>query len=258
MTAVPMTDVPGTRPRMLAVIPARGGSKRLPGKNLKLLAGLPLIGWSILAARRSDSFDEVVVSTDDPMIASESIRLGARVRQLRPAHLATDTATMVDVVLHEIAAAEEDLGPVHGVVLLQPTSPFRSPDLIRRAVTLFVAHHAERSIVSMRPTADHPAWCFTYEESRLAPLLGWDTLNQRSQDLPRVWTLNGSIYAIAPATLRIGRSFIGPDTLPLFTNDLWARIDIDTEDDWKAAQAMLERRPTLMREIGLDPGDFGR
>jgi CMP-N,N'-diacetyllegionaminic acid synthase len=257
MIVVPLSGVPDTQPRMLAIIPARAGSKRLPGKNLKRLAGLPLIGWSILAAKRSESFDEVVVSTDDPAIASESIRLGASVRRLRPAHLATDTAATVDVVLHEIAAAEQDLGPVHGIVLLQPTSPFRSLESIRRAVALFLEHHAERSIVSMRPVADHPSWSFTYEESRLAPVLGWDKVQQRSQDLPRVWTLSGSIYAIAPTMLRMARSFIGPDTLPLFTSDPWAGIDIDTEVDWKAAQAMLEHRPMLLRELGLDPGDVG-
>ena len=112
--------------KILALIPARGSSKRLPGKNTKLLGGLPLIVWTIRAAKESGCCTQVMVSTDDPEIAAVARDFGAEVPWLRPPELATDTASSVDVALHAIANCGAGSHTIDGLLLLQPTSPFRS------------------------------------------------------------------------------------------------------------------------------------
>lgn len=135
---------------ILAVIPARGGSQGLPGKNLKELGGVPLVGHSIAAARTVPEVRRTIVSTDDKQIASVSRSLGAEVPFLRPAHLATDTAPTGPVIAHALAAAEaEDGSPYDAVLLLEPTSPVRDPARLAEAVTLLGAHPDADGVVSV-------------------------------------------------------------------------------------------------------------
>jgi N-acylneuraminate cytidylyltransferase/CMP-N,N'-diacetyllegionaminic acid synthase len=225
--------------KILAVVPARGGSKRLPGKNIKLLGGRPLIGWTIEAALQSDAACAVLVSTDDAQIGAVAQAFGASVPGLRPAHLATDTATSVDVVLHALDVYESDHGQVDGVLLLQPTSPFRTAESIRRAVALF-REDVSRPLVSVCAASTHPAWCFRLEGDSMEPFLGWENLSRRSQDLEPAWTLSGSIYLIAPDVLREHRRFVLPGTVPMMVYDNLESIDIDTPEDWSAALLALE------------------
>ena len=119
--------------RLLAIVPARGGSKRLPRKNVLLLGGKPLIAWTIDAARDSGCFVDVLVSTDDAEIADRARAHGALVPWLRPPEFATDTARSIDVVLHALDWYERERGAVAGMMLLQPTSPFRTAGKIGRA-----------------------------------------------------------------------------------------------------------------------------
>lgn len=226
--------------KILAIVPARGGSKRLPGKNVKVLGGRPLIAWTIEAALQSKAVCDVVVSTDDPAIASIATAFGATVPGLRPAHLATDTATSVDVVLHALEVYEAEHGPVDGVMLLQPTSPFRTEASIRQAVALFQANAAQ-SVVSVCAAASPPAWCFRLEGDSMAPILGWEHLSKRSQDLDPTYTLSGSIYLIAPKVLRDLRRFVFPGTVPLVVSDSIESLDIDTPEDWSAALLALSQ-----------------
>ncbi len=225
--------------KILALIPARGGSKRLPGKNVKALGGLPLIAWSIRAARESGVCDEVMVSTDDPLIAELAVRHGAFVPGLRPAELASDTATSVDVALHALDVYEAQGKPVDGLLLLQPTSPFRTAESIRQAVALFAGGAGRRPVVSLSPAASHPAWCFRTTPEGLSPFLGWEAISKRSQDLEPAWTLNGAIYLVPPERLRAERSFLGAEALPLLMDDPREAIDIDTPADWALAEAAL-------------------
>ncbi|MGX9565683.1 acylneuraminate cytidylyltransferase family protein [Pseudomonas viciae] len=220
--------------RILAIVPARGGSKRLPGKNVKILGGRPLIAWTLQAALDSQVILETLVSTDDPTIAEVAQRYGGVVPGLRPAHLATDTASSVDVVLHVLNDFETQHGAVDGVMLLQPTSPFRTAESIRQAVALF---HQDRSrpVVSVCAASIHPAWCFRFENGAMEPFMGWEPLVQRSQDLEPAFTLNGSIYLIAPQVLREQQRFLCPGTVPLVIPDGVESLDIDTADDWDAA-----------------------
>lgn len=227
--------------KLLAIIPARRGSKRLPGKNIKLLEGRPLIAWTIEAAVQSQVFVETIVSTDDPAIAEVAQRFGAAVPGLRPAHLATDTAGSVDVVLQALDDYEALHGHVDGVMLLQPTSPFRTAESIRQAVALFEAND-RRAVVSVSVAASHPAWSFRLDTENLEPFLGWDHLTKRSQDLQPAYTLNGSIYLIAPDALRQEKRFVGPGVQPLVIADVFESLDIDTADDWALAVFALHQR----------------
>ena len=225
--------------RILAIVPARGGSKRLPGKNLLPLGGKPLIAWTIAAARESASFVDVLVSTDDEEIASVSRSHGALVPWLRPAELATDTARSIDVVLHALDWYEKERGELDGVMLLQPTSPFRSVDTIREAVHRFLEDKAGAPVVSVSTAETHPAWTFSLEGSRLQPFCGWDQLKLRSQDLPPAYTLNGAIYVSSPARLRGSESFFAEDMHALVMTDRAELLDIDTQEDWAQAEQLL-------------------
>lgn len=225
--------------RILALITARGGSKRLPGKNIRVLGDKPLIVWSIDVARDIPEICDILVSTDDTAIASVCSDAGALVPWLRPAELATDTASSVDVVLHALDWYEAEKGTVDGVLLLQPTSPFRSVDTIQRAVSMFVEHKGMHPVVSVSPASDHPCWCFRSADKELDPFLGWDNISKRSQDLEPAWVLNGAIYLIGPSMLRKKHGFLFPGTLPITMLDPVEAIDIDTPHDWIRAEESI-------------------
>ncbi len=229
--------------RLLAVIPARGGSKRLPRKNVRPLAGRPLIAWSIAAALDSGACEAVLVSTDDEEIAATAREAGASVPWLRPAALATDTAPTQDVLCHALDWYEAAYGRVEAVVLLQPTSPLRRPGAVREAAALYLAQPAggRCAVVSVSPAATHPAWTFRLaEDGTMQPFLGWDPLRSRSQDLPAAYALNGSIYIIPAASVREGLPPLAPGVLPFVMEEAHDSVDIDTEADWMQAQALAE------------------
>ena len=230
--------------KILAVIPARGGSKRLPGKNIKPLGGKPLIAWTIDAARASGCCVDVLVSTDDPAIAEVAITHDASVPWLRPAHLATDTANSIDVVLHAVDWYEAQHTPLDGVLLLQATSPFRADDAIARAIALFKEHQGQRPVVSVSQASAHPAWTFRVSNEGMEPFLGWADLDKRSQDLEPAWMLNGAFYLTSPERLKKEHSFMGPDCVPLVIEDDKENLDIDTAEDWTAAENILQRTLT--------------
>ncbi len=221
--------------RLLAIVPARGGSKRLPRKNLLPLGGKPLIAWTVDKARASNCFIDVLVSTDDKEIAEAGRNHGAMVPWLRPANLSTDTASSIDVVLHALNWYEVECGPVSGVMLLQPTSPFRSVATIRDAAILFLAFGADIPVVTVCPARTHPAWTLSLEGARAQPFCGWDGFKLRSQDLPPAYTPNGAIYISTPSRLRSSKSFFSEDMHPFVMPDPTESLDIDTVEDWEYA-----------------------
>lgn len=229
--------------RFLAVVPARGGSKRLPRKNVLPLAGRPLIAWTIDAARASGVFADVLVSTDDEEIAGVARQAGALVPWLRPAELATDTATSASVLKHAWAWYSRERGPVSAVVLLQPTSPFRTAASIRGAVEQFAAapDAPAHPVVSVSPAAQPPHWSFRVDNGVLRPFLGWESLQVRSQDLPPAYALNGAVYVIPSADLAADLPVLRPGVRPFVMNDVREALDIDTADDWAAAEHVAER-----------------
>lgn len=225
--------------KILALIPARGGSKRLPGKNIKLLGGRPLIAWTIQVAWQSACCTDVLVSTDDTSIAAVSREYGASVPWMRPAYLATDIASSVDVAIHAVDTYESVNGQVDGVLLLQPTSPFRTAESIAIAVSLFEAEGGRVPFVSVSPAGTHPAWCFRLTKAGMCPFLGWRDLSGRSQDLEPAWVLNGSIYIISPERLRTERTFLPIDVKPIVMPEKVEAIDIDDHFDWALAETIL-------------------
>lgn len=226
--------------RILGLIPARGGSKRLPGKNIRVLGDKPLISWTIVAAKESAVFCDIIVSTDDDAIAEIAQSYGANFLGIRPPHLSSDTASSVDVALYELERYEATFGEVDALLLLQPTSPFRTSKTIKNSVEVFVAGGGQHPVVGLSPASCHPAWCFRCTHDSLEPFLGWESLGGRSQDLEPAWTVNGAIYLISPALLRVAGKFLTPNSIPLMMSDLRERIDIDTESDWRDAEKLLE------------------
>jgi CMP-N-acetylneuraminic acid synthetase len=239
-----LRDPSMAEPRLLAIIPARGGSKRLPRKNARLLGGRPLIAWSIDTAVGVNQFCDVLLTTDDEELANIGREAGALVPWLRPAELATDTAISADVVRHALTWYEAERGPVEGVVLLQPTCPFRRKTSLSGALLRFLAQRGSedrRTVVSVSPSSIPPEWCFriTDTEGALQPVLGWAEIGKRSQDLQMAYKLNGSIYVADSKTIRTGRSLVEPGSLAYLMNGAEESVDIDTEDDWRLAESLI-------------------
>jgi CMP-N,N'-diacetyllegionaminic acid synthase len=229
--------------KILALIPARGQSKRLPGKNIRPLVGKPLICWTLDTARDVPEICDRLVSTDDEAIAAVARGAGAMVPWLRPSELATDTATSADVALHALTWYEKHAGhPVDGLLLLQPTSPFRTAATVRRGIEQFGRTGCE-PVVAVSPTHAHPAWTFTIDAGRLVPWLGEGTPPDRSQDLAPCFVVNGCLYLIGPAQLRAGRTFLPAGATPLVIESPREQLDIDTPWDWALAERLAGMAP---------------
>lgn len=219
---------------ILAIIPARGGSKRLPGKNLRLLNGKPLIAWTIEAAIGISDIRELLVSTDDEAIASVARLVGAHVPWLRPAVLATDSATSVDVAIHALDRFEADNGRVSGVLLLQPTSPFRTKDAIRAGIDLYL-HNDRQPVLGVSPIRIDPSWTYRVVDGALSPFAGGqEPVAGRFPDV----VVNGAFYLVSPEHLRTHRSFTGPRTIPLLFESEVESLDIDTPLDFALAECI--------------------
>ena len=223
--------------RVLALIPARGGSKGLPGKNIRPLAGKPLLAWTVEAALQAAAPDRVVLSSDDEAIMAAARDCGCEVPFRRPAALATDTASSLDVVLHAL----DELPGFDVLLLLQPTSPLRTAADIDAACALFERQGA-LSCVSVSPVAQSPYWMYTLDAQQgLSPLLPLPEGITRRQDLPPVVALNGAIYLADIPWLKRTRSFVGEGSVA-YTMPRERSLDIDTEADWRALEQHLAGR----------------
>jgi N-acylneuraminate cytidylyltransferase len=220
------------------LVPARGGSKRLPRKNIKLLDGRPLLAWTLDISSNILEIEKTLVSTDDPEIAKIAEEYGGWAPWLRPKQLAGDTATSVEVTLHALDWFELTYGEVDGILLLQPTSPFRCLKRMRQGISLFVDSNFE-NVVGVSPSKSHPAWTFMIDDQTMTPFIP-DQLNCRSQDLQESFSLNGSFFIVSPTNLREHQSFYSPSMLPLVSDWAGESIDIDTEFDWMVAERFSE------------------
>ncbi|WP_181348842.1 cytidylyltransferase domain-containing protein [Thalassobacillus sp. CUG 92003] len=226
---------------VLGITLARGGSKRLPRKNIKKLQGLPLIEYTINAARKSRHIDRYIVSTDDQQIADVAANAGAQVPFLRPASLANDTASAMDACLHvlDYCKSSEGFEP-EILVLLQATSPLRTEHHIDEALALMEQQDAQ-SIVSMSTLEYHPNTLLEKTtEGMISPFCSDSDLlkNGTNQELYRI---NGAIYAIKTASLYKNKSFFGPSTLPYIMSREHS-IDIDTALDFQIASLLMQDR----------------
>jgi len=223
---------------IIAIIPARGGSKGIPRKNIKKLGSKPLIAYTIEEALKSKCLDHVFVSTEDPEIANISKEYGAQVID-RPASLAKDTSKTVDAVLHAIEYLEREGIHPHTVVLLQPTSPLRNIEDIDAAVNLFLDNECD-SVISVCEPDHSPFWCFTMSGMYLKPILDKKFDDTRRQDLPRVVTPNGAIYISSPETIRRYKGFYGDWIIP-YCMPPERSIDIDKPLDFTIAEVLINR-----------------
>jgi CMP-N,N'-diacetyllegionaminic acid synthase len=225
--------------KVLAIIPARGGSKGLPGKNIKELCGKPLIAWTIEQAKFCSNIDRIVVSTDDEKIAEIAKKYGAEVPFIRPAELANDTSPTIDVIFHAIDwLKEHEDYRFEYILLLQPTSPLRITEDIEGVIQMLKDKNA-RSIVSVCETDHHPWWSNTLPENgNMKGFLRPEILNKRRQDLPVFYRLNGAIYLADTGYLRGQNSFFGLDTFA-YAMPKEHPIDIDSDIDFKLAGLLL-------------------
>jgi N-acylneuraminate cytidylyltransferase len=197
-----------------------------------------LIEWSIDVAKGVPDICDILVSTDDSAIAGVARNAGALVPWLRPAELATDMTSSVDVCLHALDWYEGGHGNVDGLLLLQPTSPFRSRDTVVRGIELFrVGKH--RAVIGVAPSGAHPMWCFRIEGQTFIPFIDRSSAHLRSQDLPPAYVVNGAFYLVAPEDLRKLRSFITDEAIALVVEEPQEGIDIDSEWDWKVAEIVV-------------------
>ena len=197
--------------KTLAIIPARGGSKGIPGKNILPLAGIPLINWTINAASQAKGITRCIVSSDDMEIIKVAEQNGADIPFVRPASLATDSSSSVDVALHALSWLEERGESYDTVLLLQPTVPLRTGRDIENALELFWERKAP-ACVSVCKTFSHPFWEYTVSEDFcLHSLLGEQNFHR--QDLPEIYLRNGAIYVSSVKSLVAQKTFLLPETV---------------------------------------------
>ncbi len=226
-----------------AIVPARGGSKGVVRKNLRLVAGRSLVAHAIRSARGSQLVDRVIVSTDDEEIARVARQEGADVPFMRPASLASDDAPAQPVVEHAITYVEERDGRVDSVVLLQPTSPLRRACHVDEAVRLFLDSGVD-SVVSVCEVEHSPYWMYRMEGDSLHPFTFDQELNRaRRQALPTLYRPNGAIYVMSRRLLMEDRMVIGASPRP-YVMSRQDSIDIDDELDLELAEWLSSRSKT--------------
>jgi CMP-N-acetylneuraminic acid synthetase len=224
-----------TDSKFTALIPARGGSKGLVGKNVKEICGKPLIAWTIIAAKMSKNIGRVIVSTDCPVIANVAREYGAEIPFIRPEKHALDTSSAADVIRH---MASNISGKIESLVFLQPTSPLRNNEHIDEAIELFKKNECY-SLVSVVESDKSPYWTYWIEGGKLKPLLSNNyEKNRRRQDVEKAYTLNGAIYIFNLDNFLRDELFLS-DSSSYYLMDKRSSVDIDDIIDFKIAEAIM-------------------
>ncbi|MAT90637.1 MAG: acylneuraminate cytidylyltransferase [Flavobacteriaceae bacterium] len=227
--------------RILGLIPARAGSKGIPNKNKKLLAGKPLLQYTVEAALAATGLTDVVFSSEDESLRKLAKNFGAQVLFERPDALATDTARSIDVVIHALEALTALGKSYDAVCLLQVTTPFRTAQQIDEAIASFTATKAD-SLISVIEVPHHynPHWVFeATQDNCLVLATGDEKIITRRQELPKAYVRDGAIYLTDTKVLKEKHSFFG-DMLGYVTSDVEAHVNIDTEADWQRAEALMK------------------
>lgn len=224
---------------VLGIIPARGGSKGIPGKNVRPLAGRPLLAYAAEAARCSEMIDRLILTTDSPEIAALGRHLGIEVPFARPPELAGDDTPMLSVVEHTVARLEESGWSPDVVVLLQPTSPLRRPEHIVAALDLRrrTGCDAVASVVAVPPHYS-PDYVMRIEGGRLVPFLATGGTITRRQDARLAYARDGTVYVVGRAALAATRSLYGAHCVALVIPPEES-ITLDGPADWNEAERRL-------------------
>ena len=220
---------------LLALIPARGGSKGIPRKNIQPFCGQPLLQWSIDVALSAPSVDRLVVSTDDAEIAEVARAGGAEVPFIRPPELATDTTPGIDTVLHVLQLLPE----VSEVLLLQPTSPLRQVEDVEAIVALH-RQAGRDAVVSVVSSSKHPAWMFGLSPEQVLEPLDVHSDASCRQQLAPAYALNGALYLASRCFLERERSFLTPQTTG-YVMPPERSVDIDTLLDWQWGEFLMQQ-----------------
>lgn len=227
--------------KILAIIPARAGSKRLAGKNTREICGKPLISWSIEFAKGQPEITNILVSTDSYEIALIAKNCGAHVPWLRPANLASDYASTVDVITHALAKESAAGRDYDFFVLLQPTSPIRSSEIFKQALGRSIAMNGS-SVISVGLAKSNPLWCFSLKgDDQLRPYLDEKSHVTRSQDLPSLYEATGNIYIMGVQKFLKTNNLFGESLYAVISPDRRYDVDIDDEIDWIFAESLIAK-----------------
>ncbi len=231
--------------KILVIIPARGGSKGIPRKNIKPLAGKPLIHYTIDVARSIVADEDICVSTDDPAIIQCVEGYGLKVPFVRPAELATDTAGTYGVLLHALHFYEQRGMHYDVVLLLQNTSPFRTAQQVREALALY--NPSVDMVVSVKECSANPYYCvFEENDEGYLHICKGDGNITRRQDAPKVYEYNGAIYVINPDSLKSMPLNKFPRRMKYVMDELTS-LDLDTMNDWQMAEIIIDKKQTYDR-----------
>ena len=214
--------------KIVALIPARAGSKRLKGKNSKKLLGRPLISWTINTIKKVNELSDIFVSTDDDQIIRICKKHKIKVPWKRPKKLCGDKISSVRVALHFINWYEKRHSKLDGLLWLQPTSPFREKSSIKKAIKIF-SKNKQKAIVSFKIVNKEKSNLFFLQNKK-------NDSPKKITDRNKMLKLNGSIYLISPKNLKKYKSFFKPSIIPIIQNSAKESIDIDTYNDWKLAE----------------------
>lgn len=235
--------------KVLAIIPARGGSKGLPGKNIRPLQGMPLVAWPIKAALNSRYIDRVVVTTDDTAIADIARTYGAEAPFIRPAHLALDTSASSEAILHALDVCTKSDGEYAYIVVLEPTSPLTESVDIDMALENLVSNGGLSIVGVSKVEAAHPLYCATIDSDRFLKPFNRECFSQpvRRQDADDLYFFEGSLYISDVQHYRKTATFYHESTLP-YVVPAWKSLEIDTLLDFLMVETVLNNKQLLQSE----------
>ena len=229
--------------KILAIIPARGGSKGLPGKNSRLLQGVPLVAWPIKAALNSRYIDRVMVTTDDANIANIAKEYGADVPFIRPAHMALDTSPSSEAIMHALDFCTQTDGEYDYIVLLEPTSPLTESADIDSALETLMASDGLAIVGASKVGSSHPLYCATIGSDHYLKPFNRDSFAApvRRQDVDDLYFFEGSLYISAVNKYRETATFYHESTLP-YVVPAWKALEIDTLLDFLMVETVMNNK----------------
>ena len=246
-----------TKPTIVGLIPARSGSKRVTDKNIRLLAGHPLIAYSISAAIDSGVFADVVVSTDSEQYAAIAGHYGAEVPFVRPRKYAGDTSPDIEWIDHALTTLADNGRSYDCFSILRPTSPFRLPETIKRAWQAFKAEDGVDSLRAVEKCSQHPGKMWVVRGGRMLPLLPFGPAEQpwhssQYPSLPEIFVQNASLEIAWTRVVTEQHTIAGNTIMPFFTEE-YEGFDVNSSYDWSLAEELVRRKEARLPEISRSP-----
>lgn len=227
-------------PKILTIVPARAGSKRLPGKNKKILGNKPLIEWTFEFANYVNEFSTVIVSTDDLDVVKLATKNNIDIPFIRPSEISGDTSTPFEYVNHALKELETRGFLFSDIMLLQPTSPFRDFELLYKEAKSFAYQKHFQSIMTVKNIPSSIYWSLEGDKNQIRPVIDGGFLRKRSQDLPSCFLPCGSFYMTKIKSFLKNQSFFCEPIKPIIINDEKYLIDIDDMEDFVLAEKFIQ------------------